>query len=512
MTALAMTVIAHPRLARIGDRALLSGLQAGREVRLSRREPEFAQPRRGSPRPLDDRSLSRNPILLRRLDDGGLLLDVAGFSRSVSLAGTLVEGETKLSSEELLRGVTLTLAGAVVLYLHRAERVAVLTGDLGIVGESAPVVKIRNRIKAWAELPDPVLILGETGTGKELVAKALAGRRRGPYVRFSIADIPSSLAVAELFGAEKQAYDGLKTRREGAFRAADGGTLFFDEIAEASSRIQGMLLRVLEAKEVKPLGTERLHKVDVRVLAATDQDLEEAARRGGFKPQLLQRLRGHELWLPPLRERREDLGRLFVFLLRRRLEELGEADLFDDRTDCEWRPAQVLDRLMQYHWPGNIRQLKKVTDRIGTTLKTRGWRADAGTVLGSFEPLLRAPNPTPKAPSHTGRGSLQETSSDGPGKQVQRRYRPSGLTQENLLAALDAAQWNYTRAAERLGVSRSSLYNHLKRLGLRTTKSLMCQEIEAELKASGGDVEVSARVLKVSPLGLLMRMKELGLR
>ena len=197
-----------------------------------------------------------------------------------------------------------------------------------MVGESAALRQVRAHVERIADLPVPVLVRGETGTGKELVARAVhlrSPRRDGPFVSVNLGAIPRDLAAAELFGAVRGAYTGAAQDRPGFFRAARGGTLFLDEVGEAPPEVQAMLLRVLESGEMYPVGGQAPVATDVRLIAATDADLEERIRDGRFKAPLLHRLAGYEIRLPPLRERREDIGPLFVHFAREELERIGEA-------------------------------------------------------------------------------------------------------------------------------------------------------------------------------------------
>jgi two-component system nitrogen regulation response regulator GlnG len=214
-----------------------------------------------------------------------------------------------------------------------------------------------------------VLLRGETGTGKELVARALhdhGPRRGGPFVSVNLGAIPRELAAAELFGAQRGAYTGATRDREGFFRAARGGTLFLDEVGEASPEVQAMLLRVLETGEMYPVGGQAKVATDVRILAATDADLDARIREGQFKAPLLHRLAGYEIRLPPLRERREDIGVLFYHFAREELLALGEVHRLspEDPYSAPWLPASIMGRLLRFAWPGNIRQLRNLTRQL----------------------------------------------------------------------------------------------------------------------------------------------------
>ncbi|HEU4537176.1 MAG TPA: sigma 54-interacting transcriptional regulator, partial [Polyangiaceae bacterium] len=178
--------------------------------------------------------------------------------------------------------------------------------------------------------------------------------------------VPKELAAAELFGAARGAYTGSTHDREGLFRSAQGGTLFLDEVGEAPPEVQVMLLRALETGEVHPVGAKAPVAVDVRLVAATDANLESQIRDGRFKEPLLHRLAGYEIRLPPLRERREDIGPLFYHFARGELEATGEARRLApaDPYEAPWLPAPIAARLVRHPWPGNVRQLRNWARQI----------------------------------------------------------------------------------------------------------------------------------------------------
>ncbi|MCZ6676585.1 MAG: sigma-54 dependent transcriptional regulator [Candidatus Poribacteria bacterium] len=204
----------------------------------------------------------------------------------------------------------------------------------------------------------PVLITGETGTGKELVAQAIhyqSRRSKGPLIPLSCATIPEGMIESELFGHKRSAFSDAITDRPGAFEEADGGTIFLDEIGELPLSMQPRLLRVLQEKKVKRLGENRERPVDVRVVAATNRDLEAEVRNGNFREDLYFRLAGFPITVPPLRNRPEDIPLLANHFLNRCAEEMGQK-----------RPAlrsDTLDALIEYTFPGNVRELKNIIER-----------------------------------------------------------------------------------------------------------------------------------------------------
>jgi formate hydrogenlyase transcriptional activator len=227
-----------------------------------------------------------------------------------------------------------------------------------IIGRSAAVAGVLDLVERVAATDTPVLISGETGTGKELTAHTLhlrSRRAQGPFVAVNLAVIPQELVAAELFGHEQGAFTGAHQRRIGRFEMGDGGTLFLDEIGELSSAVQVVLLRVLQEGEFERLGSGQTKRVDVRLVAATNQDLSNAVQENRFRADLFYRLSVFPVHLPPLRDRPEDIPLLAEHILRRIGQRLG-------RHFAGIEPDS-LDRLLSYEWPGNIRELQNVLER-----------------------------------------------------------------------------------------------------------------------------------------------------
>ncbi len=227
-----------------------------------------------------------------------------------------------------------------------------------IVGSSPALQRVLAQVAKVAQTDATVLILGETGTGKELVARAIHKRSRrasGAFIRVNCAAIPPSLVASELFGHEKGAFTGAWQRRLGRFEAADGGTIFLDEIGELPPEAQVSLLRVLQEREIERVGSSHPIAVDVRVLAATNRDLEAAVERGTFREDLFYRLNVFPIRLPPLRERAEDIPILVEYLVDRFAKQTGKIIRNIEK--------QTLERLTAYDWPGNVRELQNVIER-----------------------------------------------------------------------------------------------------------------------------------------------------
>ena len=508
-----LTILFHPDFERIGERALLPGVGSGREEPLSRREPDFAPPGQPLRRPLGDPHLSRRPLrLLPGPEPGSVRLQRGDSGTSVAADGEPVAAERIFSAAEIERSVVILLAGRVVLLLSFLD--PILPGGLpryGMIGESPEMVHVRQEIRRVASLAVPVLLRGETGTGKELVAQALheAGPRASrPYLAINLGAVPASLAAAELFGAVRGAYTGADRPREGYFSRAHGGTLFLDEIGETPPEVQPLLLRALESGEIQPVGGVDPRRVDVRVVAATDADLEGAVAAGRFRAPLLHRLAGYRIDIPPLRHRREDFGRLLLHFLRLELTAVGEAHrLAATPADARpWLPAGVVALLATHDWPGNVRQLRNVVRRLAIA----GKDAREEEVWAQAEAALReAGGPPPQDREPT----LQPFPVPPPAETARKAWRRAeDVSEEELLTVLRANRWRLQPAAAQLGISRGSLYDRIEKSSkIRKAADLSRQEIEACFQKCNGDLDAMVERLEVSKRGLQRRMTQLGM-
>src|SRR5579862_5211389 len=298
--------------------------------------------------------------------------------------------EKPLSTEKLLVTVENTVK------LSRLEdenrRLKQRAGRHELVWKSAAIEAVMAKVERVAASETRVCILGETGTGKELVAHTLhnhSARRSGPFVTLNCAAVPAELIESELFGHEKGAFTGATTRHLGKFEQASGGTLFLDEIGDMPAMMQAKLLRVLEQNEVERIGGDRSIEVDVRVVVATHRNLEELVRRGEFRQDLYHRIFVFPITLPPLRERAEDIHLLVDFFARSVAEQ------------NDWPPREITPdayaELDRYSWPGNVRELRNVVERL---LLLADDRVDRGTV--------RLALPTEVSAYAAGNGSLAE--------------------------------------------------------------------------------------------------------
>jgi two-component system response regulator HydG len=308
--------------------------------------------------------------------------------------------------------------------------------EAGIVGTSPAIRAVLDVLLLAAPTDATVLVEGETGTGKELVAQALhrlSRRPGGPFVAVNCAALPEGLLESELFGHTRGAFTGATETRQGRFRQANGGTLFLDEIGEMPLGVQAKLLRVLQERKVQPLGSDKAHPVDVRIIAASNRNLEALVAEGKFRADLFYRLEIVPLRLPPLRERAEDVAQLAAHFLRLR----GAIRSFT--------PAAI-DALSHYSWPGNVRELENLIARL-TVLKPAG-----DLDVGDLPPQVRAGTRPGEAPAPF------------PPQGVD-LYAVLGELEDRLIReALKRAQGNQTHAARYLCLSRTTLVEKLRKM------------------------------------------------
>ncbi|OJH42336.1 sigma 54-interacting transcriptional regulator [Cystobacter ferrugineus] len=510
----ALTIVAHPLPHRAGERLLLEEVATGGSVLVSRVGPDFTLPGATLGMPLADTFLSRKPLVFESAGQGRVRLRVQEGGTQVWVEDAPLAGAREFGPEELAVGVPLVLAERVVLLLHQTlSSGPVVQDSLGMVGHGPGTRRVREDITRVADLNVPVLIRGETGSGKELVARAIhqhSARRAKPFISVNLGAIPKELAAAELFGAKRGAYTGATQDREGFFRAAHGGTLFLDEVGEAQPEVQVMLLRALETGEVYPVGGQAPVAVDVRLITATDADLEARIRQGSFKAPLLHRLAGYEIQVPSLRERREDIGVLLYHFARQELEALGEAHRLDSTASQAepWLPSALAIRLVRFSWPGNVRQLRNLTRQLVIGSRGQGGLKASPRLEQELDSSV-TPLPARPGGSAGARSATEESPSREPAGS---RRKPSDVTDAELLEALRASAWDIKAAAERLGITRPSLYMLIdKSPSLRTAGDLSVEEISTCFRECGGDLDEMVRRLEVSKRGLQRRVRELGL-
>lgn len=485
----AITILWHPDPGRIGETAIL----LDKRTEVSRLQPLFqARGTRGTvERPLSDPYLSAKVAGLAIVSNGAALEISVLSDANVKLNGLELKTTVALSKSELERGAVVVLGRRIVLCLHlvRSHRSTSKTGH-GLVGSSDVMDEICREIDRVADLDVPVLLRGETGTGKGMVAAALvAGSARAgrPFLSLNMGATLASTAASHLFGHERGAFTGAATSAQGLFAAADKGTLFLDEVGLAAPDIQKMLLVAVEKGEVLPLGATRVRKIDVRLIAATDSDLDVAIAAGTFSPALFQRLARYQITVPPLRSRREDFGRLLVHFIRRAFEKYGEPDRLAIPGDATpWLSAVHVAALAVYRWPGNIRELENVAGQI--VLFSRG--QETASLPPSVRSLLASP---PLDRSSHPRGRADNDPSD---EQVAEAVLRHG---------------SVNQAAAALRMSRTKFYElRVRNPLLRSINVITDSEIVECREKCGGDVAKMAEALRVSRKAVKDRLARIG--
>lgn len=383
----------------------------------------------------------------------GCELPLAGRNGIVGVLGAFSRSERAFSEDEftflqqIARGVAIAVENALDYEKATEDRVResrqrryleeeIRAEFAAIVGESPALKGALQLVSVVAPTNSGVLIQGETGTGKELIARAihnLSGRRERSFVKLNCAAIPLGLLESELFGHEKGAFTGAIAQKIGRFELADKGTLFLDEVGDIPLELQAKLLRVLQEQEFERLGSNRTRKVDVRVIAATHRDLFAMVRQTAFREDLYYRLKVFPINVPPLRERAEDISKLIYHF----------TELFSQRMNKRINtiPAQTMEALMQYRWPGNVRELRNFIERA---------------VILSPHTVLRAPV-----------SELEPTAMSGePGRPIAITGLEE-LERDHIVRALELSNWvvgGQNGAAQRLGMKRTSLVYRMRKL------------------------------------------------
>jgi DNA-binding NtrC family response regulator len=332
----------------------------------------------------------------------------------------------------------------------RVKESEVRDGLHNLMGKSERMQEVYRMIKRVAPTNATVLIYGESGTGKELVARAIhydSERKSRRFIAADCSTLPPTILESELFGHVRGSFTGATDTRPGLFEIADGGTLFLDEIGNTNLEVQGKLLRVLEEKEFKPVGSSEIRHVDVRFIAATNRDLKAMVSEGSFREDLFYRLNVFPMTVPPLRERREDIPLLACYFL----DELSR----ESNKDIKGFSADAMELLMRYHWPGNVRELKNVIERL---------------VIMSDEDLL--------GKKHL-RGTMEVSGiniqEDVPRtrdelKEAKKRIRQEASEEVEkafIIQALSRNDWNVTRAAQDTGMQRPNFQALMRKHGIK---------------------------------------------
>ena len=360
------------------------------------------------------------------LDEQGNITRVLGFAVDVT-----ERNQAKRALREALAEVSLLKQHLEAENLHLRERIQAVRSRVSIIGQSAALQQVLGHARSVSETDSNVLILGETGTGKELLAEAIhdwSGRRKGPFVRIACAAIPPTLLESELFGREKGAFTGALSRQVGRFEAAEGGTLFLDEIGELPTETQVKLLRVLEARQFERLGSSKTIQADVRIIAATNRDLEQAIRNGFFREDLFHRLNVFPLTMPPLRQRTEDIPELVWSFVEDFSLRMGKP--------VPMISPELMNAIQLHPWTGNVRELRNAIERAMILSQGRELHIE----------LTKAVSPPPLEGA-----TLHE---------VERAH---------IIRTLESVGWRIrgeNGAAKRLGLKPTTLESRMSRLGI----------------------------------------------
>lgn len=329
------------------------------------------------------------------------------------------------------------------------EEIRALQNFDEIIGQSPKILQLLRDIHQVAATDTTILIQGETGSGKELVARAIhegSNRKNKPLITVNCAAIPSTLIESEFFGHEAGAFTGATKKREGRFELADGGTIFLDEIGELLPDVQSKLLRVLQEGEFQPVGSSRTKKVDVRVIAATNRNLQQLIREGKFREDLYYRIHVFPISIPPLRERGDDINLLAKKFAERFAQKMGKK-IMPPAAEC-------IRRLKEYHWPGNVRELQNVIERAVITSVDGKLNIDGALPYASADPINAVPSAIDNLKVRTAK-EFDE------------------MEKKNLLLAMESTGWRIAGkdgAAKLLGLKPSTLTSRMKALGIQRPK------------------------------------------
>ncbi len=383
------------------------------------------------------------------------IIMISGHASLAEAVNAVKLGATDFFEKPLDRDAVLIRVKNCIKQVNLARRVNELQAQIAdreeIVGQSAPIKRLFDEIGKVAPTKSRVLITGESGTGKELIARAIhrrSSREGGPFIKVNCAAIPQELIESELFGYEKGAFTGADKRKIGQFEMADGGTLFLDEIGDMSLSAQAKVLRALQFGEITRVGGRQTVNVDVRVLAATNRDLEAAVSKGLFREDLFFRLNVVPIKAAPLRERKDDIPLLLGQFIKAFCQENGYREKSIDYN--------VINILSQYHWPGNVRELKNLTERLMIM------SGDQITVSDLPDNMLSGSI----TPSSSSSNSAALLSTNGSRERLQLKEFRDLVEKQYIADTLAENDWNISKTAQVLGVERTNLHKKLKFLGL----------------------------------------------
>jgi len=392
---------------------------------------------------------------LRALDESLPVVMISGHGTTATAVEAIRLGaidflDKPLSSERVIVTLQNVLRQSELTSENRDLRVA-MEAKYELVGQSPVLRSVLEAVTRAAPTNATVLLLGESGVGKELVARTIhrnSPRANQRFVQVNCAALPEELIESELFGHEKGSFTGATEKQVGKFEQADRGTIFLDEIGDMSQKTQAKVLRVLQEQEVERLGSARTIKVDVRVIAATNKNLEDAIARGEFREDLFFRLNVIPIVVPPLRDRRDDIPRLVQHFAKRMAE---EHNLRPKRFD-----QAAMDALQRYRWRGNIRELRNTVERLLIMTPSEIIRVDdlPGEIrAGDAPPRMMSGGDGAGAGEAAGAGTLREFKDA-----TERAYLVQKLRENN---------WNISRTAELIDTPRSNLYKKLEQYGIK---------------------------------------------
>lgn len=489
---LVLTIIFHPDTSRIGQRAVVPQQTGNAPWVLGRRSPAFHGGDGQTALPLDDRHVSRRALQFT-LQGKRLVIHRFEKSSRCRIRSAELYDSVELEWEQLREGLPLMLGHSIVLLLRVARSGAscasrVASGSL-LRGASASMADIREQVARAGDSNLDVLVRGETGTGKELVATSIhrASRRaQMPMVSVNMAAIPSELAASALFGSTKGAFTGADQAVVGYFEQAQGGTLFLDEIGDTAVDVQPQLLRALQEREIQAVGGP-IRRVDVRVISATDAALD--GQSGDFKAALRHRLGACEILLPPLREHPEDIGELLLYFLRNSVIEAGRPQFLPNEQGAAsdiaaW--AVLFFAFLSYQWPGNVRELANFAQQVVMASESKP------VINETLRLAMMAPG---SRSSFSGR--------------VQRR-KMQDVDDDVFDQAMDGNDFEVPRVAQQLGVSRAAVYRRIEASPRYCLASeISPQELQRLMAEHAGDSASVARQLRVSHNTLRSRLRKL---